>query len=297
VIILNIVARLKTKDEIQNMIDLGVNVVMLDTSVFTAKSIFPLNQTAFKEVFQLIHNHKINVYVYINKMIHETDIFELNAWMKFFKEIGIDGIVINDYTVYVIAKEYGLENKVIYQPGTMNTNTFDAMFLEDKIKGMTLSKEITLEEILTIVQSPSKIEYSLVGHGFIDMFYSKRQLITNYFIHKNKKNYKIKNNHQFVLEEKTRDSIYYPILEDNMGTHIFRDKQLQSFEELIQLKDYISDFFIERLFIDDVEYYDTIKAYQNTQVQQKFLDKYHSNFNSGFYYLPTEKTKGERHVD
>jgi len=294
--ILNIVARLKSREEIERLVDLGVDVLMIDTKDLTTKSLFPFDQNDLSEIDQLIKNYDVNLYVYVNKMIHENDLENLNQWMKLFKTVDVDGIVINDFTVYVVAKDHGLENKVIYQPGTMNTNTFDAMFLEGKIKGMTLSKEITLEEILEIVKSPSKINYSLVGHGYIDMFYSKRKLITNYFIHKNRKFHKIKGNHHFVLEEKTRDNIYYPILEDQIGTHIFRDKKLISFDEIDHIKEYITDFFIERLFIDDEEYYDTIQAYQNKELQDIFLNRY-KNFNNGFYYLPTEKTKGERHVD
>ncbi|MFP4477861.1 MAG: peptidase U32 family protein [Candidatus Izemoplasmatales bacterium] len=294
---MNIVVRLKSKDEIENLVNLGIDVFMLDTKEFTAKSIYPLDLNKFIEIFQVIKKYHKLVYVNINKMIHETDLSNLNNWMAFLKTIEIDGIVINDFTVFVVAKAHGLENKVIYQPGTMNTNTYDALFLEEKIKGISLSKEITLEEILTIVKSPAKIEYSLVGHGYLDMFFSKRKLITNYFIHKGRHFHKIKNNPHFVIEEKTRDGIYYPILEDEIGTHIFRDKKLESFKEVRELESYLTDFFIERLFIDDEEYYDTIKAYQDKDEHHKFINKYKGNFNSGFYYLPTEKTKGERHVD
>ncbi|QWC00484.1 U32 family peptidase [Mycoplasmatota bacterium] len=294
---MNIVARLKTKDEISHLIKIGTDIIMLDVSGFTAKPINSLDQKEFTHIFKEIREKQKKVYAYMNKMIHETDLEQLRSWISLFSELDIDGIVINDFTVYVIAEEYGLGKKIIYQPGTMNTNSFDALFLANKMKGMTLSKEITLDEIVEIIKSTSEIEYSIVGHGFIDMFYSKRKLITNYFIHKQLKVNQIKNNHQFVLEEKTRDSIYYPILEDEVGTHIFRDKKLKSFEEMKILEDMISDFFIERLFIDDEEYYDTIRAYIDNEARKKFEKKYISNFNSGFYYLPTEKTKGERHVD
>lgn len=294
---MNIVARLKTIDEVPFLAEIGTDIIMLDTIALTTKAVFPMEKPMFKDALSTIKEHNMKVYAYLNKMIHETDLFELESWLSFLKEINIDGIVINDFTVYVMAEKLGLQNKIIYQPGTMNTNSFDAQYLSGRIKGMTLSKEITFDEIDAIVKSTKEIEFSILGHGFIDMFYSKRKLLTNYYLHKNLTSNHIQNNFNYVLEEKTRSNERYPIFEDKEGTHIFRDKKLNSFTELQFLDLYIKDFFIERIFIDDQEYFDSIKAYKSPEMAVKFVEKYKGSYNSGFYYLPTEKTKGDRHED
>ena len=74
-----------------------------------------------------------------------------------------------------------LENKLIYHPETLNTNYYDPQFWENKgIKGLTISKEITLDDIKEIAET-SEIEISLIGHGHLNMFHSRRPLIENFF--------------------------------------------------------------------------------------------------------------------
>ncbi|MFW5794111.1 MAG: peptidase U32 family protein [Bacillota bacterium] len=293
---MNIVGRLKTKAEIKTLIDIGLNVFLLDIMDLTTKAIFPLNLFDLDFVIKAIKKQNKKVYLLINKMIHENDIKMLEKLFKKKLISEIDGIVINDLSVYVIAKEFDLEAKIIYQPGTMNTNSYDAYYFENKIKGITLSKEITYSEINLILNTNYNLEFSILAHGYLDMFYSKRKLITNYYKYKNIPINNIKNNHSFVLNEKTRKEALYPIIEDIHGTHIFRSKKLESFKEIKQLKTKLSDIFIERLFIDNQEYYDTIKAYLNEDFQNEFLNKYY-DFDKGFYYLPTEKVKGDRNED
>ena len=125
------------------------------------------------------------------------------------------------------------------------------------------------------------------------MFYSKRKLISNYFIYKNKLKENIADNDKFRIKEEMRPDSFYPIYEDKSGTHIFRDKALSSFEEIEVLKTGLDDFFIERIFMDDEEYYDSIKAYQDRSFVNEFLSKYEGHYNKGFYYQYTEKLKGD----
>lgn len=294
---MDIVVRLKNENEIKNLISAGADIFMLDIEDLTTKALLPLDKESFKRIHQVIHDHDKQTYVWMNKMIHEPDLPLLDGWLSILKPLGIDGIVINDFSVYVAAINYGLDKKIIYQPGTMNTNHFDALFLEDKIKGMTLSKEITLDEIKAILDVNAQIEFSLLVHGFVDMFYSKRKLITHYLTHKGIRYKHIKNDHQYRLEEQTRQGSFYPILEDKIGTHIFRDKKLESFKEVKEIGHQLSTIFIERLFMDDDEYYESIDAYKHPEKVEAFLKTYGHNYHNGFYYTPTEKTKGEKHED
>ena len=83
------------------------------------------------------------------------------------------------------------------------------------------------------------------------------------------------------------------ILEEKFGTHIFRDYALESYEELEILKKGIDDFFVERIFLEDEEYYEAIIAYKNKNNVKSFLEKHHNHYNKGFYYTYTEKLKGD----
>ena len=285
---MRIVARIKNTSETKKLINLGVDVFLVDTPLAVRKvSLEPFNN------LNILKNTDKQIYFLMNKMIHEEDLSDLRDLLEIAKKEEVDGIVCGDMSVLVMAKEFNLESKVIYQPGTMNTNSFDSEFFSrENIKGLTISKEITLEEIKKIFKNKFT-ELSLIGHGFIDMFYSKRMLLSNYYIYKEFKLNNIKNNDGYRLKEEMRPDSYYPIFEDESGTHVFRDKALESFAEFNELKTGLDDFFIERIFLEDEEYFDSIKAYKNPEFIPVFLSKYQSHYNKGFYYQYTEKIKGE----
>ncbi|XMB72685.1 U32 family peptidase [Mycoplasmatota bacterium WC30] len=289
---MKLVARLKTIKELDKLDQLGIDVFCLDTE-FTTKKISQFTISEIKEIVDFTESKHKATYVLINKMIHESDIESLNSFLKSIKDVKASGIVINDLSVYVIAKKYGLENKIIYQPGTMNTDSFSAEYFNDRmIKGITISREITLDEVNVIIKKPLNIEFSIIGHGYLDMFYSKRKLLTNYLTHKNISGKKLLGNYKLRLNEEIRPNDMYPVFEDEFGTHIFRSKKLISYEVLEHLSGNISDFFIERIFLDDEEFYDSIKLYRNKITIEDFLLKYR-DYNSGFYFQRTEKVKGE----
>jgi len=285
---MKIVARLKTISEMNKLINLGVDVFLVDTPLTVKK----VDEKIFSSLDQIIDSKK-EIYLLINKVIHEEDLLLLRKLLELAKEKEVSGIVVSDITAIIIAEELGIEDRIIYQPGTMNTNSFDnEYFFKKGIKGITLSKEITLEEIQKFFLN-KKIELSIIGHGYLDMFYSKRKLLTNYFIYKGIDRKNIVDNYDFRLKEEIRSESNYPILEDRFGTHIFRDKALESFMEFEILSQNINDFFLERIFIDDEEYYQALASYQNLKQAKAFLNKYGNHYNKGFYYLYTEKIKGE----
>lgn len=283
--------RPKTIEEMDKLHQLGIDIFCLDT-VFTTKKIVLFSLDDVKEAVNKYPNH---IYILLNRMIHEKDLEPLKSYLNSLKTIAISGIVINDFTVFVLAKTCGLEHLIIYQPGSFNTDTYSEVYLaERKIKGITLSREITLDEIKAF--GITKLELSLIGHGYLDMFYSKRKLVTNFLIHKQIQGLNLQNNYDLRLNEEIRENEFYPIFEDAFGTHIFRSKKLISYDEIKALEPVICDFFIERIFLSNQEYYDTILLYNHSITETQFIKKY-DNFDSGFYYKRTEKIKGESNED
>jgi len=58
------------------------------------------------------------------------------------------------------------------------------------------------------------------------------------------------------------------------------------------LRPYLADFFIERIFLDDTEYYASIAAYADESAEPDFLRTYGREYDTGFYYQKTLVTKG-----
>ncbi|MCK7484111.1 MAG: U32 family peptidase [Bacillus subtilis] len=182
------------------------------------------------------------VHLRMNTMIHETDLPALRACLRELAAIPFDRIVCFDLTVAIVAAEFHLKERIVYQPGTLATNAYDPLFYASLgIRGLTLSPDIQQSELLEIAQAARDIECSLVSHGYLPMLISKRHLLSAYFVEK-KQTLKANQDFAYQISEETRPGTLFPILEDEFGTHLFRPAALASFEEIAALREWIGGF-------------------------------------------------------
>ena len=202
--------------------------------------------------------HK-NVYFLLNKFFMEDELERLKLILTFLKRTDIDGIYFTDMGVYEEAKKLNIQDKLIYDPTTLLTNSMDVNeYLNLEIKRCVLSKEIPLEDMLSIgLKSQGDLE--VVIHGRLLMMHSKRELVTSYMEHEQmdldpkEKTY--------TIQEESREG-HMPIQEDEQGTHVYSSFTLCSFEEVNEIVDAnIRYLRIEGLYlsVDDIE--DAAKDY------------------------------------
>ena len=158
-----------------------------------------------------------DLYISINKIFHEDELDDLYNYIKYLKNKKIRGIFFSDFSVYTIAKELDMLNLLIYDPNTLVTNYKELEFFEDKIKGVVISPFISKEELKEF--KSEKLELYFLGNGRINLFYSKRNLISNYCLYHNVDNSFI--NDKLLLKEELRPDYYYPIIQDKNGTFIY----------------------------------------------------------------------------
>ncbi|MBN2504249.1 MAG: U32 family peptidase, partial [Bacilli bacterium] len=226
---MRIVATLKNKDEIALLAKIGADAFLLETNLFTRAAESPLSLETIKELVKAIHRRRKKAYVLLNTLIHEADIAMLDEYLEELRRIKIDAIVCYDLTVILVASKHKLEKLCIYQPGTMSTHPKNLAFYEQLgIKGVTISREITLEEIMGFFTEETKIEFSLMGHGYQEMFYSQRKLVSAYLNHQGLPHDTLAGANLSIREKQRLDQ-FFPIVEDGFGTQIFRAKKLASF--------------------------------------------------------------------
>jgi putative protease len=202
-------------------------------------------------------------------------------------------VICFDQSVLAVAAELGIVRKIIYQPGTQNTNLFDPWYYRSiGVKGITISREVTLSDIVAIAECEPGIELSLVGHGHLPLFYSARHLISDYLQHRHQL-LQLINDPTLRLEEDTRPGQLFPIWEDEAGTQVYRAKQLCSLRELGVLKPYLADLFLERAFVSDDEYFQTIGAYAEDSLVEEYLRTFGYHCDSGSLYERTDQPVGE----
>lgn len=229
----------------------------------------------------------------INRIFTEDELLQVYQLIDTFLELNIDYFIFSDLAVLAYFKEKNIQEKLIYNARTMVTNFEDALFWKNEgLYASFIANELPLEDITKI----SQVEHGVLEvYGFHQIFYSKRNLLSLYFQHK-----QIDENHQYKrldLIEEIRDE-KYPITETNHGTYIYSPYKYGIFKELAQMSKLkmikVSSTFIpeEELFkVLDI-YYQAIQTDFNDELHQELIE-IDEDVRLGFLYQKTVLLKGE----
>lgn len=282
-----------TADSLENAkkyVDLGVDVVLVGHKDLSNKMQGYLTTEELKELKAYAKNTE--VYFNANLICHDYIIEMYKDLFATLKELNIDGIYVSDVALIKLSEEYGLKDLVIYNPETLITNSFDAnYYLNQGIKAITLSKEITLEDYQKIA---SKVNGSLeiIGFGHYSMFHTKRHIVRNYNEYR-KIDKDFTANPNLRIREELR-SEYYPLLEEETTSTIFRSNATNVYKSLNDLG-FISYMRLDGVFKSFELMEEVITAFKEKRENpgtERDLDndlavKYNEETDTGFLFKKT----------
>jgi len=244
------------------------------------------------------HTQKIDKLCYIqaNQMFNDDQLDHFKMWIQKLPLKDVSGVVVADLGAYRVLSALGFSDKVIYNPETLMTNTYDFNFLNPKgIQGVYIAKEITLSDIKDIAKD-RQYKLFMVGHGHLNMFYSKRQLIDNFQTYQEQPNIYHSDQNLKIIEETRRDEAY-PILEDHAGTHVFRSHVFESLSHIKEVETYVDVLVIDTIFKDDLYALKVLYMYHHKTLddhtKQHLESTYKEVWDQGFFYKKTiYKQKG-----
>lgn len=285
--------------DLERLQNAGATSVVIATPFFSARGAAYFSIEELPALRQECRRLKLNMLVLVNRFFVEEELPQLRIHLQLLKDLDVEGIYYGDEGVLQEAILLGMSEKLIYNPDTLITNKEDVQYyLDEGIRMVTISKEITLEEICSIARGVEG-ECEVVIHGRLNMMHSKRNLISNYldFIGKSED---IKDKHSLYIMEETRDD-HMPIVEDDLGTHVFTGFTLSSFDEIEDMVNAgIRHFRIDGIF-KDIDYVCEVlslyrkilnKELKGREVYQEFVKQYpQDHVTKGFYYTKTSKVK------
>ncbi len=269
-------------DEIDKMAD-GM-IVSLDRYSFNDGKLFTKD-----EILSIKESTKKAVILDISALYHDRELSELKIILKDLK--SLDYFLFQDFSLIEVFRELGIINKAIYAPETFITNHLDQEFFKDLgINKLLISREITKDDILSILKNKGNTKYAYQIFGYIMMFYSYRKHFTNYNLEYNL-NLKLKNRFDLSLKEETRDE-KYRVIEDDISFRIYRDKIFDGYSLFRETKE-IDYLILNRIFIPNDLYFDTLALYKGELDYSIYLSKYNDLFDSGFLYREIGLLKGD----
>ena len=198
------------------------------------------------------------VFVIINKNIHNNELSLLQKTLIKVDQLDINGIVFYDIALVNLKRRLHLKTPLVWAQEHLTTNYGTVNYWYDKgIEYTYLSSELTKREIDEI-KSNTKAKLFVNIFGYIPMFTSRRHLVQNYLKTFNLKNNKYKNTIQ--KEGKT-----YPINDTALGTTVYSNYILNAVDVDFKNIDYLvfnSNLISESDFLNVVKNYKVNKENQ-----------------------------------
>lgn len=211
-----------------------------------------------KDIIIDLKNKGKEVFVSMNKIMHNSDLKEVEDILIELDKINISGILFGDVGVINIWERLNLKVNLVWDQTHLVTNYHTCNYwLEKGVMIGNLSSELTLEEIKKIKEN-TDMKLMVQVFGFIPIFTSIRNLISNYFDYLGRE----KEENKYYIYDKDRN-LNYRIREEN-GTSIYSGNILNGINEINILADYNIDYLIVNGFnIDSDTFRFTLGKYKD----------------------------------
>lgn len=132
-----------------------------------------------KEACNFAHKLNKKVYLTLNIVFHDKDIFGVDKFIKEVVDAGIDAFIVSDpFIISHIKEKYDVEVHLSTQNSTTNYETV-LYFKNEKVDRVVLARELSKEEIKKIIDE-TNLDIEVFIHGAMCTFYSGRCVLSNY---------------------------------------------------------------------------------------------------------------------
>ena len=170
-----------TMENFMAALESGADAIYLGGKVFNARAHaanFGIDE--LREAVRLAHILDVSVYVTVNILIGDTELKDLEQYIKDLNSIGVDAIIVQDLAVAEIAKRVA-PNIHLHGSTQMTAATLDAVRFYESL-GFTrvvLARELSLKEIQHICKH-CKAEIEVFVHGALCVCYSGQCLMSSF---------------------------------------------------------------------------------------------------------------------
>ena len=179
--IMELLAPAGTMENFMAALESGADAIYLGGKVFNARAHaanFGIDE--LREAVRLAHILDVSVYVTVNILIGDTELKDLEQYIKDLDSIGVDAIIVQDLAVAEIAKRVA-PNLHLHGSTQMTAATLDAVRFYESL-GFTrvvLARELSLKEIQHICKH-CKAEIEVFVHGALCVCYSGQCLMSSF---------------------------------------------------------------------------------------------------------------------
>ena len=174
------------------------------------------------------HGRGKRVYVTVNIYAHARDMDALPEYLRYLRDIAVDGILVADLGVFQLAREVVPELELHISTQANITNAGAARAWQAMgARRIVLARELSMGEIREIREA-CDAELELFVHGAMCISYSGRCYLSSYLTGRdaNRGSCTQPCRWRYHLVEEKRPGQYFPVEEDDRGTYVMNSKDL-----------------------------------------------------------------------
>lgn len=249
--------------EMKLLAEAGADAFIVGTEKFMIYGRGYFSDTDLAKVAALAHQLDKKVYLTIDAIFPNDLLEELAIFLQKVKPMQFDGIRYADLGVYMLIKEVLPDMPLHFVDQMMLTNYETLNYWAKRgLQRLRIAPELTLEEVLEI-KSKAACEVEVLIQGASMMFTSRRKLIENYLDYQESVG-------KGVIISKDQNTLYdpdrklfYPIIENTHGTHIFSGNDICMIDEMSELLTVgIDAMYIEGFTCDSEKLVQMVKLYK-----------------------------------
>jgi len=296
----------KNIQEIELLSTAGIDAFVIGDARFGIMVHGSFGEKDLEGAVKTVHAFGKKVYLLIDAIFPNALLAELEIYLHKIKHLPFDGIRVADLGAYMLIKQIMPETPIHLVDAMMLTNYFTVNYWSKRgITRVRLAHELTLSEVLEIKKEATP-EIEVLIQGTPLMFTSRRKLVGNYLDFQKRigKDASLFDDGNFLFDEE-RD-LYYPIIENEHGTHIYGGNDVCMVDDLAELLSAgIDVFYIERQGFETEALVKMVQLYRmSIDLATNDKEKYHKvgpalyaeaaklqqelrRMDRGFYYKPT----------
>jgi putative protease len=187
-----------------------------------------LNREELAAACYLAHRLGKKIYVTANIFARESDLDSLPAFLRYLQDIAVDGIILSDPGVMLLAKQWAPTIPIHLSTQCNTTNSLSALFWQQQgVHRINLAREISFDE-LSAIRNASSSALEVFIHGALCMAYSGRCLLSA-VLNRRSSNRGLCTQPcrwSYQLLEEKRPGEYFPIVQDFRGSYILNSRDL-----------------------------------------------------------------------
>lgn len=306
---ITITSTAESVEQAKALLEVGVDRLYIGEKTYGLRVPAALSNDELREITELAHEAGKTVTIAVNGLMHPEMMAKIQPFLDFLVEIKADRIAVGDAGVIFVLQRDKYTLPFTYDASTMVASSRQVNFwVNQGAIEAVLARELPkaeLEDMAGELQVPGEI----LVYGATVIHHSKRPLLQNYYnFIKTDETGKDRERNLFVSEPKKADT-HYSIFEDEHGTHVFANDDLNMMTELSDLVKMgfdhwkldgiftrgenfvaVTKLFVEAKKLIEADEFTELKAFQLDEAVRK-LHPEGRTLSHGFYDLDKDAVK------